>query len=62
MEEEENVLTIGERPVLPVPVGVIVMVPVYVLFGVMMKLVEAVLMLPDDGPVRVKVVAVTGVE
>lgn len=48
MDPFENVLMIGERPV-----GVIVMVPVYGLFGVMVKLVEEVLMLPDVGPVRV---------
>ena len=36
-----------------VPDGVIVIVPVYVLFGVMVKEVEAVLMLPLVGPERV---------
>ena len=47
----------ADRPVLPTPVGVIVIVPVYILSGVMVKLVEAVLVFPDEGPARVKVVA-----
>ena len=58
VDEFENVLVTAESPVEPVPVGVMVMVPVYELFGVMVKLVEALLALPDDGPVKVKVVAV----
>ncbi len=47
----------ADNPDEPVPDGVIVTVPVYVLFGVIVKLVEAVFVLPEVGPVKVKVVA-----
>ncbi len=50
-------MVIADSPDEPVPVGVIVTVPVYVLFGVMVKLVEALFALPLVGPVKVKVVA-----
>ena len=52
-----NVLVIAERPDEPVPVGVIVIVPVYTSFGVIVKFVEALFTLPLVGPVKVKVVA-----
>ena len=47
----------GDRPLLPVPDGVIVIVPVYELFGVTVKFVEALFTLPEVGPVNVNVVA-----
>ena len=50
-------MVIADSPDEPVPVGVIVTVPVYVLFGVIVKLVEALFALPLVGPVKVKVVA-----
>ena len=59
MDELENVFVIGCRPVEPAPLGVIVIVPVYGLFGVIVKLVEGLFTLPDDGPEREKVVAGT---
>ncbi len=37
----------------PPPLGVMVMVPVYVALGVTVKLAEAVLTVPDPGPVKV---------
>jgi hypothetical protein len=53
-----NVSTVGVRPVLPAPVGVIVIVPVYGLLGVIVKLVVALFTLPVDGPVNVNAVAI----
>ena len=44
-------------PILPVPVGVIVMVPVYGLLGVTVKLDDVLFTLPVDGPVNEKLVA-----
>lgn len=44
---------------LPTPLGVMVIVPLYVLFGVTVKLVLAERTLPDDGPVNVKLLAGT---
>ena len=57
MEEFENVRTIGEIPVLPVPEGVIVIVPVYKLLGVTVKLADALFTFPEEGPLKVKEVA-----
>ena len=51
--EALKVRTVGTRPVLPVPLGVMVIVQVYGLFGVKVKLVEATLTLPEVGPVNV---------
>ena len=55
VDELENVNTVGVES--PPPEGVIVIVPVYVPFGVTVKLVDAVFTVPDVGPVRVKDVA-----
>ena len=44
---------VAESPVLPAPLGVKVIVPVYAAFGVTMKLDEALPTLPLDGPVKV---------
>ena len=52
-----NVRTTGDNPTLPAPVGVIVIVPVYALFGVTVKAPDGEFILPDDGPVNVYVVA-----
>jgi hypothetical protein len=56
--ELEKVRTIGERPVLPAPEGVRVIVPVYGLFGVTEKLVDVAATFPDEGPLKVYAVAV----
>ena len=40
------------------PVGVIVIVPLYRLFGVIVKRDDEIFTVPNDGPVRVYVVAV----
>jgi hypothetical protein len=53
--EFENTNTVGDES--PPPLGVMVIVPLYALSGVTVKLVDALLTEPDDGPVKVKVVA-----
>src|SRR5665213_4001095 len=51
--ELAKVRTVAESPVLADPVGVRVMVPVYVPFGVTVKFPKALFTLPDEGPVKV---------
>ena len=51
--ELEKVRVMAESPVLPAPLGIMVIVPVYEALGVTVKLVEAVPTLPLDGPVKV---------
>ena len=57
VEEFEKVSTFEERPALPVPFGVRVIVPVNWLLGVTVKEDEALLTLPEEGPVKVNVEA-----
>ena len=54
-DELLNVKTTGVES--PPPDGVIVMVPVWIAFGVTVKLPDAAFSAPPDGPVNVKVVA-----
>jgi hypothetical protein len=56
-EEFEKVRTFAESPALAVPEGVIVIDPVKGLFGVTVKL-AGLFIFPEDGPVKVKVVAI----
>ena len=51
--EFEKVNGIAERPVEPAPLGVMVIVPVYGLFGVTVKVPDAAFTLPEAGPVKV---------
>jgi hypothetical protein len=55
--EFEKVSTVAERPVLPEPDGVRVIVPVYGLLGVTEKLEEVLPALPEEGPLKVYAVA-----
>lgn len=56
-DEFEKERTFAANPVLPVPEGVIVIVPEYALFGVTVKLPEALFRLPEEGPMKKKPVA-----